>query len=72
MAYQTIVLARTRYTVETAQTRHVALRLTDAGLRLLARQDDGRLRARATATLSGGPPARRAIVVERKPPPRSR
>jgi hypothetical protein len=72
VTYRTIVLARTRYTVASGQTPPVALRLTDAGLRLLTGDDDGRLRAQATATLTGGSTAHRAIVVQRTPPPRSR
>lgn len=72
VTHRTIVLARTGYAVESGQTQPVALRLTDAGLRLLAHADEGRLRVRATATVSGGSTARRAIVVEHKAPPRSR
>lgn len=63
--HRTIMLARARYAVESGQSRPVALRLTDAGLRLLARAN-GRVRARATATLRGGPTAERGIVVRRK------
>jgi hypothetical protein len=72
VTYRTIVLARTRYRVASGDTQPVALRLADAGLRLLTRDDDGRLRARATATLRGSPTAHRAIVVQRTPPQRSR
>lgn len=69
--HRTIVLARVRYIVRSGQLRPVALRLTDTGVRLLSRAD-GRLRARATATLRGGSTAHRAIVVRRRPQTSSR
>jgi hypothetical protein len=72
VTYRTIVLARARYTVASGRSRRVALRLTDAGLRLLVRDDDGRMRARARATLRGGPTAHRVIVVQRAPRSSSR
>jgi hypothetical protein len=69
--HKTIVLAHTRYAVESGHTKPVAPQLTAAGLRLLAHTDDGRLRARATATLSSGATAHRAIVLQSEPPPKS-
>jgi hypothetical protein len=61
--YRTLVLARTRYAIKSGHTQSVALRLTDAALRLLARAGANRLRVQATATLRGGPTAHGAIVV---------
>ncbi|HET6448288.1 MAG TPA: hypothetical protein VFG31_04190 [Conexibacter sp.] len=49
----------------------MTLPLTDAGLRLLAHSREHRLHVRATATLRGGAPAQRAIVVRLQPQPRS-
>jgi len=68
---RTIVLASARYTVPSGRTRTVRLRLSHAGMRLLERRRDRRLRVRATATVSGGTAVHGAIVVRLAPPPRS-
>lgn len=61
---RTAVLARRAYTVRTGGTRTVALRLTDAGARLLAAAGRRGLRVSATATLRGGAKAKRTITLK--------
>jgi len=69
--HRTIVLARARYAIASGRTGTVALPLTAAGLRLLERSSDRRLRVRASATLlRGGTAAHRAFVVRLEPSPR--
>jgi hypothetical protein len=68
--HRTIVLARADYTLASGRTRPVTLELTDAGLRLLERSRDERLRVRATATVRGGHPASHAVVARLDDRPR--
>lgn len=62
-ALMTIVLARGGYTLTSGRTRVIVLPLTAAGHRLLVGARRHRLPIWATATLTGGHSARRAIVL---------
>jgi hypothetical protein len=62
---RTLVLARARYALPAGARRTVSLRLTKAALKLLGHARGRRLSVRASATVSGGDGASRAIVLER-------
>ena len=55
-----------RYVVAGNTKKAIALRLTRKGARLLDRARGHRLRALATATLTGGAPTRRTVTVRRR------
>ncbi len=59
--HRTVLVARGDYAIERGQTETVTPPLTDAGLRLLRRSPDRRLRVRATATVRGGVAAHRTL-----------
>jgi hypothetical protein len=64
-SFRTIVLARARFALRQSSSRPVALRLTAAGLRLLARAPHHRLRVSARAALRRGKAADRRILLQR-------
>ena len=70
--HRTFLVARGGYAIERGQTETDTLPLTDAGLRLLRRSPDRRLRVRATATLRGGVAVHRTLrlTLTRAAPPR--
>lgn len=65
--HRTVIVARVRYAVPRGQTRTVKVTLTDAGMRLLERSRDRRLRMSGTATVRGGAAAHRSIALRLAP-----
>ena len=67
VTFKTITTAGARYTVSSAQSRAIALRVTHAGLLALEHAAAHRARVQATATLTGGKAAKRTITLQLKP-----
>lgn len=65
--FKTITSASGRYTVSSGASRAIALRVTHAGLSALKHARIHRVRAQATATLTGGKAAKRTITLQLKP-----
>jgi hypothetical protein len=70
VTFKTFVLARVSYRLPTGKQESVAVTLSPVGLRLLGAALHHRLSVHASATLTGGRTARRAVVLQLQLPKR--